>query len=251
MKIVLLANNIVGLKIAQYLKKNNENIACLFLHNKDKAVLDKQIGEELNLPKKYIFRAKKINNKTTINLLKKINPDLLICAFWGYILKNEVISIPKLGAINIHPGYLPHNRGLNPNVWPIIENTAAGVTIHFVDKGIDTGDIINRTKIKVLPTDTAEILYNKTLVESVNLFKKTWPKIKSGKINRIPQGRLGKSTYHNSVDIKKIDEIKLDKSYKAGYLINLLRARSYSDRFYSYYKIGNKKIYVRLQIKQD
>ncbi len=250
MRIFLLANNRVGLQIAEFLKKDKEDIVALAVHNPDKQRYTQEIIHACKIKKNNIFFAKELRNPQVIKKIKKIEPDIIIAAFWGYILKPEIIQLPLKGCINFHPGYLPYNRGMNPNVWPIVEGTPAGVTLHYIDDGIDTGDIVSRKKVKVEPFDTAETLYDKTLIEIVDLFKKTWPVIKHGKVKRISQKMLKKSTFHWAKDISLLDRIDLDKTYSGRELINILRARSYSDRYYAYFEEEGKKIYVRLQLSE-
>lgn len=248
MRILLLANNIVGLKVTQYLKKGKEEIIALAVHEKDKQKFTKEIIKASGLPKNKIIKAGNLRDPKTLERIKKLKPDIIISAFWGYILKPELFRIPPQGTINMHPGFLPFERGVNPNVWPFIENTPAGVTIHYIDEGTDTGDIIERKEIKITPLDTADTLYEKTLDEMVKLFTKTWPLIKSGKNKRIPQSKLGQFTFHKIKDLEKLDTIDLNKTVKAKDLINFLRSRSYKDRYYTHYFDNGKKVFIRIEL---
>ena len=73
------------------------------------------------------------------------------------------------GILNLHTGYLPWNRGAYPNVWPILEGSPAGVTLHRVDDGWDTGPILCQREVAVAPWDTAETLYEKLVAEGQRL----------------------------------------------------------------------------------
>lgn len=251
MRIFLLANNIVGLKILEFLKSQKEEIIGLAIHEKDKQKYTTEIIKAANLPENLIFKANDLEDSKTIAKIKILNPDIIISAFWGYILKSELFTIPPLGTVNFHPGYLPYNRGVNPNVWPFIENTPAGVSLHYIDEGTDTGDIISRKKLKIKPTDTAATINDLTLEEIVKLFKKTWPLIKSGKNKRISQKKIGASTFHRIKDLELKDKIDLNKNYKARDLINFLRSRSYPDRYYAHYEDQGKKVYIRVNLSYD
>jgi methionyl-tRNA formyltransferase len=248
MRIFLLANNIVGLKVLKFLKSQKEDIIALGIHEKDKQKYTAEIIKASGLSKKHIFKAKSLRDQKTLEKIKKLKPDIIISAFWGYILKPELFNIPPQGTINFHPGYLPYNRGVNPNVWPFVENTPAGVTIHYIDEGTDTGNIIARKKVKIRPTDTAGTINDITLLEIVKLFIKTWPLIKSGKNKSIPQKNLGKTTFHKIKDLEILDTIDLNKKYRAIDLINFLRSRSYPDRFYAHYFENGKKVFVRIEL---
>lgn len=251
MRIFLLANNIVGLKVTEFLTSHGETIVGLAIHEKDKQKYTQEIIKASALPKDLIFKAKSLRDPKTIEKIKNLKPDIIISAFWGYILKPELFNIPSLGTINLHPGFLPYNRGVNPNVWPFIENTPAGVTLHYIDEGTDTGDIIARKKVKIKPNHTAAEINDITLSEIVKLFIKTWPLIKSGKNKRIPQKTLGNFTFHKIKDLEILDTIDLDKEYKACDLINFLRSRSYPDRYYAHYYDHGKKVYIRVNLSYD
>lgn len=251
MRIFLLANNSVGYEVCKYLKERGETIVGLGVHDKLKQKFTNEIITTAGVSKKYIFYPHDLRNNSKLTIIKNLKPDIIIAAFWGYILKKELLAIPSSGAINFHPGYLPYNRGMNPNVWPFIENTPAGVTIHYIDEGIDTGDIIAREKVKIFPTDTAGDIYDKTLIEIVELFKKIWPNIATGKNMRKSQSLYNeKSTFHKATDISYFDKIDLHKTYTGGELIKLLRARTYKDRYFSYYEEDGEKIYIKVQLSK-
>lgn len=251
MRIFLFANNIVGLKVCKFLKRQKEDIIGLGIHEKEKQKFTSEIIKSSGLPRKLIFKAGSLRDKETVEKIRKLKPDIMILAFWGYIIKPELFKIAPLGAINFHPGYLPYNRGVNPNVWPIIENTPAGVTIHYIDEGTDTGDIIARKKVSLTSVDTAETIDIKTTREVFNLFVEKWPLIKAKKNNRIAQKKLGRHTFHKIRDLESLDKIDLNRDYKAKDLINFLRSRTYSDRYYAHYFDKGRKVYIRVNLSYD
>lgn len=163
-------------------------------------------------------------------------PDIIVVAYYPWILKKEEYEDVPLGAINLHPGFLPYNRGMYPHIWPLFDKTPCGVTIHYIDEGIDTGDIIAQKEIEVLPTDTAGSLEVKTQQEIFKLFKKIWPKIRFGKAPRMPQ--VGKGTFHSAKDISALQG-EFDRD-----IIDCLRACTFKDRSYGYFMHEGKKVYV-------
>lgn len=252
MRILLLANSWVGLKTCEYLKERKEDIVGLAIHEPEKQKLTQKIIRAAGVSKQHVYLAHELREKKTLTKIKKLKPDIVIASFWAYILKPEFIEIPPRGCINFHPAYLPFNRGMNPNVWPFIEGTQAGVTIHYIDPGIDTGDIIARKKVPIDSIDTAETLYNKTLIAIVDLFQDVWPGIKAGGNPRIPQNSLKEGqTFHKAKDVNQLDYIDLKKRYVARQLINILRARSYNDKYYTYFEDGGKRVYIRVQLAYD
>lgn len=251
MKIFLLANNIVGKQICAFLvKQKGVKIVGLGIHEKDKQKYAEDIVRISHVSPRHIFLANTLRDNETLDRIRKLTPDLVISAFWGYILKPPFLAIPPLGTINFHPGYLPQNRGVNPNVWPFIEGSKGGVSIHYIDPGVDTGNIIARKEVPIEPIDTAETLYNKTIKEIVLLFtQEVWPQIQKGTVRSTPQSAYPEVvTTHVSKDIEKLSEIDLDKQYTGREIINLLRSRTYSDRYYLSYQDSGKRIFIRVQL---
>lgn len=115
--------------------------------NNSTAVLLKRQVEKLGIP---VFVTEKINDKEMEERLNSLCPDLLFLIHFDRILKKNIFSIPPRGTINIHPSLLPSYRGQTPQQWAIIYGeTELGVTTHFVDEGIDTGDIIFQEKFEI------------------------------------------------------------------------------------------------------
>jgi methionyl-tRNA formyltransferase len=125
-------------------------------------------------------------------------------------LKNDIISIPKLGVINLHISFLPWNKGSDPNFWSHVEGTLKGVTIHYIDEGVDTGDIIAQTEVIFSNEDTLSSSYTKLHKEIQDLFYETWFKIKKGGVVRKKQ--VGKGTIH-----RKVDKLAYDYLLKQGW----------------------------------
>ena len=90
-----------------------------------------------------LLRPKKINSNEVLEAVKKEQPDLCVISHFERLIKEPILSVPKIGFINLHPSLLPNYRGMAPQHWPIIKgDKEAGITVHYVDEGTDTGDII-------------------------------------------------------------------------------------------------------------
>lgn len=250
MRILLLANNWVGLQVARYLKKRNETIVGLGIHSPERQKYTPEIIKTISLPNNRIFEGNQINSPQTLKKIVEMKPDIILAAFWYYILKKELITLPRYGCINFHPGFLPFNRGMNPNVWPFIDGSPAGVTLHIITEKVDKGDILAQKQIPIEPHDTAGSLEKKTWTEIVSLFKKTWPVIKKQKIKGLSQ-KEDHATVHFAKDITSLDEIDLKKNYSGLELINRLRARSYPKHTFAYYKVNGKKIFIRVELTPE
>nr|WP_263326541.1 formyltransferase family protein [Neobacillus sp. Marseille-Q6967] len=124
--------------------------------------------------------------------------DFIISYGYRYIIPKEVVDFYKDRIINLHISYLPWNKGADPNLWSFLEETPKGITIHYIDEGIDTGDIIVQKEIFFTGRETLATSY-KTLSDEIEiLFKETWPKIRSKVHNRTPQ--TGQGSYHKLKD---------------------------------------------------
>lgn len=143
---------------------------------------------------------KVFSKKLTLKMAMKY--DFLISYNYKFIIPDYILYLfPKGKAINLHISYLPFNKGSNPNFWSFIENTPKGITIHCLEKGLDTGDIIAQKEIKFDESKETLVSSYKKLHKLIkDLFKQKWSKIKSGKIKFKQQ--TGKDSYHNQADFE-------------------------------------------------
>ena len=249
MNIALFAVRVVGHEVAKFFGENKEPLACLVLDSKDASGLNSQIMIDSGVRPDRIFYSDSISSEKTLALFQEMKLDLILLAWWPYILKENLIKIPRMGCLNFHPSYLPHNRGKHYNFWSLVEGGPFGVTIHFIDKGIDSGDIAFQSVIEKSWEDTGETLYDKAQRELVRLFKEKFPQIKSGKIPRKPRD-LNSGSFHRSEELDAASRIDLDKNYSARELLNLLRARTFPPYPGAWFIDQGKKYEVRIEIKK-
>ena len=238
------------MKILSWLVGKNADIVGVVLNPMETRKFGKEIVEISGLPKNQIFTAEDLMDTDKINLIKNLKPDLGLSVFHSSILQENFISIFKDGIINLHTSLLPYNRGAYPNVWSIIDQTPSGVTIHYIDEGLDTGNIIAQEEVVVEPTDTGQSLYLKLEDKLIQLFKNTWCQIQAGSlISRQQEKEYG--TYHNRSDVDLIDEIDLNKKYLAKDLINIIRARTFPPNKGTYFIKNGKKIYININLERE
>jgi methionyl-tRNA formyltransferase len=175
--------------------------------------------------------------------------DVLFLAWWPKIIPAFIISAPRVGTINFHPSLLPFNRGKNYNFWNLVEDAPFGVTLHFVDGGIDSGDIIFQVGIPKDWTDTGGSLYGKAKHAMVALFKSAYCEIMNESLHRKPQ-RLDLGTFHYAGELEPASQIDLDKQYSGRELLNLLRARTFIGKPSCYFFSDGKKFEVRVSITE-
>ena len=119
----------------------------------------KEIAENHHLQ---VYQPNKVGKREFIDILKQLNPDVIVVAAFGQLLPQTVLDIPPCGVINIHPSLLPKYRGAAPIQWSLINGEdETGVTLMLLDEGEDTGDIICMERIQIEPEDTAITLHQK------------------------------------------------------------------------------------------
>jgi folate-dependent phosphoribosylglycinamide formyltransferase PurN len=128
-----------------------------------------------------VLRCRSINNEKAICFIKGLSPDLILSAYFPQILKKPVICLPKLGVLNVHPGWLPAYKGAMTYLWVLRHGREkAGVTLHWIDEGIDTGEIIARQSFKLIPGMTQQNVLVETAVVGAELLKKVGEKLGQG-----------------------------------------------------------------------
>jgi len=247
MRILFLGNNWVAWQVVRWLRGQGEQIVGLVVHPPHKRKCGDEIIRSAQVSPAHIFDGSLLRQPEILQAIRALQPDFGLSVLFGYILRRELIDLFPAGVVNLHPAYLPYNRGAYPNVWSIAERTPAGVTLHYIDAGVDTGDIIAQKQVPIEPVDTGETLYRKLERACVELFRETWPLIRSGRERRIPQDR-GAGTYHRTWDVERIDHIDLNRTYTARGLIDVIRARTFPPHPGVHFVHQGRKVYLRLQL---
>jgi methionyl-tRNA formyltransferase len=124
--------------------------------------------------------------------------EYLVSYGFRHILREDVLALFPERALNLHISLLPWNRGADPNLWSFLEDTPKGVTIHRLDKGVDTGDILVQREVAIPGDATLRTSYE-LLQESIRcLFCENWPRLKAGELRPRPQ--TGPATAHRTKD---------------------------------------------------
>ncbi len=173
MKILFFSNNEITYPLVEWLKNNkNEEVICS-------------------------------TNRITPEYLKEILPDMIISYNYRYIIKEDVLEYYDKWIINLHTSYLPWNKGADPNLWSFLDDTPKGVTIHLIDKGIDTGDILLQKRVYFdEEKETLLSSYKELHVEIQNLFKINWENIKTKHL--VPKRQSEEGSIHYIKDFGKV-----------------------------------------------
>ena len=134
-----------------------------------------------------------------VKYLKSNSIEFAVSYRYRHIIRKPVIEYLRWNVINLHVSLLPWNRGADPNLWSFLENTPKGVTIHYIDEGLDTGDIIAQKEV-VFDTsaETLATAYDRLNVEILELFRSHWPLIMQSKAYRRKQPLGG--SFHKTKD---------------------------------------------------
>lgn len=180
----------------------------------------KQYAIDKNIP---IYQPNSLKDEETKNIIKKLNPDLIVVVAYGKIIPKDIIDMPKFGIINVHSSLLPRFRGAAPiNAALMAGDEKSGVTIMYVAEGLDTGNIILAKETPITEEDNFETLHDRlkflgaeALDEAVNLIEK-------GENESIPQD----DSLATFVKPFKKEDLKIDWNKSKEEIFNFVRGIS-------------------------
>lgn len=191
MKIIFIGGVKFSYEILKTILENNWNISVVFSYDDSKK---EKISDFISLDElcsKYNLqniKVDKINAQNNIEIIKKIEPDIILVMGWSQLLNSEIISIPKIGVIGSHPTELPKYRGRAPIPWSILKGLkTSALTFFFIEEGTDNGDILDQRSFKLSSNDDATSVYKK--VESVGkeMIQDNLTKLQNGNYTRKKQ----------------------------------------------------------------
>lgn len=243
----------ISVKILEFILSQDVKPLALMLPKKSTASHSDQLIRQCPfLSEDKIFRGRQFRESSAIETLAKLQLDYIIGIHFPYIIPCNVLNIPESGFLNLHPAFLPYNRGWHTPSWAILESTPIGATLHLMDTGVDTGDIIHQKLLDPFPEDTAHTLYQRLKRLEYEVFIEAWPKIVAGIGGMISQRFLA-GTLHKREDLfhPKVQKIDIDETIRAGSLIDKLRALS-TNRIdeAAYFEIGGKRYHIQINIQR-
>ena len=145
----------------------------------------KELAMGFRLP---IMQPETTKDEVFIAQVKRMSPDLIVVVAYGRMLTRDLLDIPPLGCINVHPSLLPKYRGAAPIQWAIVNGEErTGITIIKMDEGMDTGDILLAQEVEIGDNDTAQSLHDTLAQVGANLIIKAMDQLNSGTLRPIPQ----------------------------------------------------------------
>ena len=168
----------------------------------------KELALKNDLP---VFQPEKMRDGTALAIMQELKPDLLVVVAYGKILPDDILSVPKYGAINVHGSLLPKYRGAAPIQWAVLNgDTVTGVTTMYLAHDMDAGDIIYTAETEIGEFETAGELFDRLMVLGAELLDKTLKDIEAGTAPRTPQNHA-EATYVTMLD-KSLCPIDFHKS---------------------------------------
>jgi methionyl-tRNA formyltransferase len=192
-KIIFMGTPEFAVPALKALYKSNQNVALVVTQpdrpkGRGRKIIPPPVKEvainlryELNQPSS-------IRTVEFANRIENHKPDIIVVVAFGHIIPKNILAIPKIAVINIHASLLPKYRGPAPIQWAIINGeTETGVTTMLMDEGLDTGDILLSSKIKIFSDDTSGTLHDRLANLSADVLIQTIERIEAGNIRPISQ----------------------------------------------------------------
>lgn len=157
----------------------------------------KVCAEKLGIP---VYQPVKLKDSDSYEIIKELNPDVIVVVAYGQILPENILNIPKYGCINVHGSLLPKYRGAAPIQWSVLNgDKVTGVTTMYMEKGLDTGDILETKEYKIGINDTAGEVFDTLAEMGGKLILDTLEKAEKGELHPIKQDD-SKSSYAKMLD---------------------------------------------------
>lgn len=247
MKIVFLGGRPLGAKCLKELIRRRKSPELVVPDPQDTGKNKLWYESVRKISRKYKLKVVKpgltTDDRQVIKKIERVKPDIIFSIFYTKILRKDLLSIPRLGCVNIHFAPLPRYRGYYPGTFAIINGEKKhGVTMHFMNEKIDIGDAILQKNVKIEDSDTGETFYKKCVETGLRLFKKALDGlIAHGTLPRKPQDRK-KSLFYKKSDLMKKNPFDLKKKNRELY--DLIRALTFPPFPPPSFYIGDEKMVI-------
>ncbi len=162
-----------------------------------------------------VFEPASPNLPEFVKAMSDLSPDLFVAIGYANLLKEQLLSVPRILPVNFHASLLPAYRGKHPVFWALRNGERwSGLTVHVMDTGIDTGDILYQVRVRTRKRDSVATLYDQIMARSVKLVGRLIEDSEEGMLRCTPQPESGAS-YYSSVHE---DDFRLDWSWDAEQL---------------------------------
>ncbi|HIU75230.1 MAG TPA: methionyl-tRNA formyltransferase [Candidatus Pelethocola excrementipullorum] len=192
-----------------------------------------------NIP---VYQPEKVREPEFVETLKNLKPDVIVVVAFGQIIPASILEIPPMGCINVHASLLPKYRGAAPIQWAVIDGEKeSGVTIMYMDTGLDTGDMLAKTVVPLEEDETGGSLFDKLSDAGAKLLVETLTKLELGQVKPEKQPKDSPNAYARM--IKKTDGL-IDWNQDAESIERLIRGMNPWPSAYSYLDGKTLKIWI-------
>jgi methionyl-tRNA formyltransferase len=194
-----------------------------------------------------VLQPERVKDSGFIEALKELSPDIIIVVAYGQILPEEIINLPAMGCINVHASLLPKYRGAAPINWCIINGESrTGVTTMYMDKGMDTGDILLQRETEIGENETAGELHDRLAALGADLLLETLEGLQRNEVERKAQDHSA-ATYAPQLDR---ETGRVDWNSDAKSIYNLIRGTNPWPGCYTVYKGERMKLWEAKVLEQ-
>lgn len=232
MRLALFINGKLGLQVLSFILQNsNHKIVAIFLNSQEKRSTDyienvKDLFGDSHLPQIICWENM---TKDFKNFHKDLeSPTHAVSALFGHILPKDVIEEFTGGILNLHPSLLPIGRGAHPISWSIMDERPQGITLHLIDQGLDTGDVVFQREIFTDISMSAGDIYETAMTELFKSFSIYFPRWIKGELDAYAQSE-SKAIRHTSKEIESLQTINENEVSTFGGFIRRLQAITFSD----------------------
>jgi len=194
-----------------------------------------------------VLQPERVKDSGFIEALKELSPDIIIVVAYGQILPEEIINLPAMGCINVHASLLPKYRGAAPINWCIINGESrTGVTTMYMDKGMDTGDILLQRETEIGENETAGELHDRLAALGADLLLETLEGLQRNEVERKAQDHSA-ATYAPQL---VRENGRVDWNLDAKSIYNIIRGTNPWPGCYTVYKGERMKLWEAKVLEQ-
>ncbi|MCI8494347.1 MAG: methionyl-tRNA formyltransferase [Lachnospiraceae bacterium] len=195
-----------------------------------------------------VYQPRRVRKPECVDYLRKYQADIIVVVAFGQILPCEILAMPKYGCVNVHASLLPKYRGAAPIQWAVINGErVTGVTTMRMDEGLDTGDMIMKEEVELVPEETGGSLFDRLAQTGAELCVRTLEAIQDGTAVYIPQDH--EAATHTTMIKKELGE--MDWSRPAKELECLIRGLNPWPSAYTHLNGKTLKIWKAIVVAQE
>jgi methionyl-tRNA formyltransferase len=237
----------VAVEILSFIIRKGFTPAALFVSDDSKATHSSELIELANLNEEFVFKGTQCIHENALKILSSLSLDYIIGIHFPYIISKDLLEVPQVGFINLHPAFLPFNKGWNTPSWAILDGTPYGATLHFMEEKLDAGNIILQKEIQVDFCDTANTLYQKVLDLEFEVFKDSFQQLLS--LNPKSYKQTVEGTSYKKSDLKSVQRLNLENNISVGELLNKLKGLTTNNiNEAAYVEYEGKKIALQIKL---